>query len=436
MKKLFLLFAFAASTILSFGAVPEDQFRFISTKDGSTIGLDSLASHQTIEYSQDATIWTNLTTEITLSLNNGDSIYVRGKLNNSNIYKTDYTKFVINGQIEAKGNINYLWDYENLNAPLKDYCGYKLFAQCDGLISSPDLPSKDLALGCYQEMFRECSNLTKVAILPATRLSESCYNWMFALCSSLEQVIELPATTLADNCYRGMFYGCAALKKAPELPATTLAENCYLNMFRRCTNLTDSPELPATTLTEHCYDLMFAGCTSLTNAPELPATTLAHSCYSFMFWNCTNLTNAPELPATILASKCYYQMFKNCPTIVTAPELPALILTDSCYFQIFKGCSLLNSVKCLAVDISADLCTYQWLQNVAETGTFVKNAEMDAWSTGYNGIPSGWAVEQAIPTSIENIYDASKSSQKVLIDGQVLIQKGDKTYTITGQEMK
>ena len=129
-------------------------------------------------------------------------------------------------------------------------------------------------------------------------------------------------------------------------------------------------------------------------------------------------------------------MFKNCPTIVTAPELPALILTDSCYFQIFKGCSLLNSVKCLAVDISADLCTYQWLQNVAETGTFVKNAEMDAWSTGYNGIPSGWAVEQAIPTSIENIYDASKSSQKVLIDGQVLIQKGDKTYTITGQEMK
>lgn len=43
----------------------------------------------------------------------------------------------------------------------------------------------------------------------------------------------------------------------------------------------------------------------------------------------------------------------------------------------------------------AYLSTYEWTHGVASTGTFVKNATMTNWTTGKNGIPSGWTVQNA-----------------------------------------
>jgi len=99
----------------------------------------------------------------------------------------------------------------------------------------------------------------------------------------------------------------------------------------------------------------------------LPATTLSEHCYQYMFVGCTNLTTAPELPATTLASYCYGNMFRNCTS--------------------------LNYIKCLATDISASNCTYGWVNGVAASGTFVKNAAMTGWTMGKNGIPTGWTVQ-------------------------------------------
>lgn len=123
--------------------------------------------------------------------------------------------------------------------------------------------------------------------------------------------------------------------------------------------------LPATTLTDYCYFALFSGC-SISEAPELPATTLKNSCYYGMFINCTNLTESPELPATTLVSGCYKQMFKNCTS--------------------------LSKITCQATNISASECTANWVENVAPTGTFVKNSSMTSWTKGINGIPSSWTV--------------------------------------------
>jgi len=148
------------------------------------------------------------------------------------------------------------------------------------------------------------------------------------------------------------------------------AERAFFRLFTGNSHFKNYPgralALPATKLTKNCYDTMFTGCSGLTEAPELPATTMVQSCYSWMFENCTSLTTAPELPATKLAEKCYYGMF-------------------SC-------CSALNYVKCLATSISSeDNCTGYWLDGVASEGTFVK-ASGASWSSGVNGIPSGWTV--------------------------------------------
>ena len=174
---------------------------------------------------------------------------------------------------------------------------------------------------------------------------------------------------------------------------TALPEYCYYQMFQVCTSLTTAPTLPATTLANSCYRNMFKGCTSLTTVPELPATTLGMGCYWGMFYDCTSLTTAPELPATTLATGCYVSMFYNCSSLTTAPTLPATTLVNSCYQLMFYGCTSLNYIKCLATNISERKCTANWVGSVASTGTFVKAANMTGWTTGVNGIPSGWTVE-------------------------------------------
>ena len=205
----------------------------------------------------------------------------------------------------------------------------------------------------------------------------------------------LPATTLTRGCYQQMFDGCTSLTATPALPATTLAEGCYGKMFYQCTSLTTAPALPATSLSSACYNSMFWGCTALTTAPALPATTLAYGCYNSMFDGCTALTTAPALPATTLAESCYSDMFNSCTALTTVPELPATTLTDGCYNCMFWGCTNLNYIKCLATDISASQSTNNWVRNVAASGTFVKDSNMLSWTTGNNGIPSGWTVEDA-----------------------------------------
>ena len=173
--------------------------------------------------------------------------------------------------------------------------------------------------------------------------------------------------------YEGLFFGLfdnanVISAKNLILPLLELrGHHDYGRMFSYCSLLIETPELPATTLASYCYDTMFAGCTSLTTAPELPATTLAEGCYDYMFGGCTSIVKAPVLPATTLAQACYNYMFGNC--------------------------SNLKYIKCLAT--SNPDYTQNWVNGVAASGTFIKAASMSGWTTGVNGIPDGWTVQDA-----------------------------------------
>lgn len=266
----------------------------------------------------------------------------------------------------------------------------------DNFSGQTSLSGKDYA---FYRLFSGNTNVTSAEnlSLPATTLASHCYDAMFQGCTSLTTAPQLLATTLASDCYHYMFYGCTSLTTAPELLATTLAERCYQCMFYGCTSLTTAPQLLAITLAKSCYSSMFYGCTSLTTAPSvLPATTLADSCYYRMFSGCTSLTTAPTtLPATTLAKSCYCEMFSYCRSLTTAPTLPATTLTSYCYNGMFYRCSRLNSITCLATNISASWCITGWVGGVAASGTFTKAANMSSWTTGNDGIPSGWSVQDA-----------------------------------------
>ena len=307
-----------------------------------------------IEYSTDKTNWSALgntdTTALTHTLHPGDKLYLRAAANTWGASGNgNYNK--INGMSRVGGNIMSLIYGGNFTGQETSF---------------PQNSERNLYYLFYG----------------ATDLQDT-------------SKLLLPATTLAQSCYGSMFNGCTALTTTPELPATTLANYCYASMFRGCTSLTTAPALPASTLAEYCYSGMFSGCTSLTTAPELPATTLANYCYVSMFQRCTSLTTAPELPVTTLTSQCYGNMFKDCTSLTTAPELPAHILTSQCYRDMFNECSNLTYIKCLATNIRASSCLSSWVTGVAASGTFVKDANMSSWTTGNNGIPSGWTVQDA-----------------------------------------
>lgn len=172
----------------------------------------------------------------------------------------------------------------------------------------------------------------------------------------------------------------------------------FVNLFKDNTHIKNHTAkqllLPATTLKYNCYKSMFYGCTGLTSAPELPATTLASGCYMNMFYECSNLLTAPELPALTLKDNCYDSMFFTCTKLQKAPELRASVLVYGCYSRMFMNCHQLNYLKCLATDISATGCTSNWVFSVNDNGTFLKAAGFNDWTTGINGIPSGWTVEE------------------------------------------
>ena len=443
---------------------------FEATTSGTTVTFTKAPTlpDLSIEYRKNSGAWTTYTSAI--SLNSGEKVSFRG--NNAayatNVFSGYYSTFSCNKDCYIYGNIMSLissTDYANaktlsanltfaflfydnthivkhsskaLDLPattLASDCYKAMFLGCTGLTTAPELPATTLASGCYSFMFQGCTGLTTAPELRATTLASSCYKQMFTGCTGLATAPSLPATTLASDCYKQMFYGCTGLTSAPELSATTLASSCCFMMFYGCTSLTSAPALSATTLATSCYDGMFQGCTSLTTAPALPATTLQHSCYQNMFRGCTKLTTAPALPATTLESSCYGYMFKNCTKLTTAPELPATTLVSGCYRQMFQGCTELKSVTCLATSgININYSTENWLNGVAATGTFTKNASTPTgsgtdgqyWPTSSaNGIPSGWTT--IIPV-VPGKFSVSSTKKVYFAPGNLQYQASTSTW--------
>lgn len=125
----------------------------------------------------------------------------------------------------------------------------------------------------------------------------------------------------------------------------------------------------------------------------MPATTLSSDCYRATFANSPYLTLPPELPASALTTDCYYYMFDNCTSLRKAPELLATTLATKCYVGMFHADNgnQINYIKCLATNPST-AATQDWVNGVAPSGTFVKDGNAN-WTTGVNGIPTGWVVK-------------------------------------------
>ena len=141
-----------------------NAIKFLS-EGTSTISLikkcDFLTDYNvSLEYSYNGIDW-SVWDLSDLTLNSGDTLYIRGNNPSSFSNICTHYSFVIEGDnVSCSGNIMALIDYKNLPDVIPcSYCFYGLFENCSLLTTAPELPSTKLTDRCYSWMFNGCTSL-------------------------------------------------------------------------------------------------------------------------------------------------------------------------------------------------------------------------------------------------------------------------------------
>ena len=147
-----------------------------------------------------------------------------------------------------------------------------------------------------------------------------------------------------------------------------------------------------------CVFKLYGNILSLCYNDDFEAYTAAKNTGGYNFkgmFEKTNVIDASNLvlPKTLYADDLCY-MFVVCNKLEKAPTIEANATSNRCMRAMFSGCTKLNYIKCLATTITGANATTDWTAGVANTGTFVKHPNAN-WTTGVNGIPAGWTVEDA-----------------------------------------
>ena len=331
---------------------------------------------------------------------------------------------------------------------LANNCYGGMFTGCTSLTTAPDLPAKTLTDSCYRNMFSGCTRLNSITCLATNISASNCTtNWVNSVAATgtfhpdpsmastwtrgvdgipIGWIIDAPTdysknylTVEALNNYVSVSYsgkgtglvsysinngttwttwpnsggttglnsGQKLMLKATKTPAT----NVGIGTIKITSGAPSGQPTPKAKIYGNPLSLLygdnFTGHTG----------TIPNSAFHSLFYGSKNLTDASNLalPTMTLSQGCYSTMFVDCIRLTSAPVLSATTLAADCYIQMFEGCTSLTSVKCLATNISASNCTAHWLNGVAANGTFTKATSMSSWTTGENGIPSGWTVQNA-----------------------------------------
>ena len=177
------------------------------------------------------------------------------------------------------------------------------------------------------------------------------------------------------------------------LPKTSTRS--FQSLFMNCSDLIYPPTVTDTNIAAYAaINAMFYGCTALVDASNVMpnVTTLSSECCGQMFYGCTSMVKGPtQINANIPQGACN-QMFKGCTSLIKAPDLLGTSVASYGCNQMFDGCTSLNYVKCMATSKSGSSNFTSWLNGVASSGTFVKDANSTLFPSGTSGIPSNWTV--------------------------------------------
>ena len=243
-----------------------------------------------------------------------------------------------------------------------------------------------------ESAFSSCSNLQSIVIPEkVTRLKRS----TFAFCSSLVS-ITLPQSLKHIESYA--FENCTSLTN---IVIPNNVDTIKDHAFNNCTSLTN---VQLSENLKEISDYLFEYCGALQQI-EIPESVLKFGYGSFFY--CTKLGHV-NIPQNVTSIE--YATFFNCVALDTIDcylNTPLSIYSTTFYY----------------VPETCKLIVNDGTKSIWEKAPYWKNLTI----VERNGVSNGFGNIIGIPAPITN---------KVIRNNQIFILRGDKTYTITGQQVK
>lgn len=144
------------------------------------------------------------------------------------------------------------------------------------------------------------------------------------------------------------------------------------------------------------YMNLFYEAKQMVSAKELVLCYNTGSGFEGLFSGQTMLEDTPKLKGVLKSSdRGIKGMFRNCTSLVKAPTIPSFTTGNyhSTVSELFYGCSNLNYIKAMFTQPFRNndySYTKDWVNGVAEKGTFIANVKRTDFTRGVYGIPEGW----------------------------------------------
>ncbi len=295
--------------------------------------------------------------------------------------------------------------------------GFRAFYGCTGL-TSITIPNSVTSI--WEYAFSGCTGLTSITIPNSVmKIGDNAFEG----CTGLTSIVwNAKYCNGWSNYYTSPFYSIAS-----QITSFTFGDEVDTIPYAICDNMRNLQSITIPESVKSIGGSAFFGCTGLT-AIQVEAQT-PPQCGTNSFYNVPK-----DIPVYIpCGTKEAYQAADTWSSFTNYIETPPYLLTVTTQDETIGFVRITKEATC-----ADNTAVFEAVAN--------EDYHFTQWSDGNTDNPRTIVVDEDItltaqfistPTAIDNISaDTDTTPQKVLIDGQVLILRNNKTYTPTGVEVQ